>query len=1430
MSGVKIFFQKIKWKVSFSVTGFLFFILVLGFSFQLQEDNSTTGDNAVNFGIFGPDNVCLLRGNTIEQFSAGGNPNTDLYIWQVIEPDGQIRNFQGGSGFQILSFTFSKSGEHLIKLTVRRGSSRTIFEEEKVVSVVKGPTILLKEAYILCQGQSIDLQVLDPNSPNVEKYIFEWTNEEGEKLEGVGNKLTIDREGVFKVRYFFRNADGQSECENLLQTTVKFNADFELVSNGTEFCPEGVLEIQPSIPIKGAWYIQKEGSPRVYLKDSDKLALGMNELIEVGEYTVIFEIPNASNPTCLVKKEFTFVYNFPPAFEVEVIKNASDCSASDGILQIRALTEVQSLFYVINENTNSQAINLQQGETFEWENLSSGIYTFEGILKGCKFSLATFVPLGAIPESLKFEIDPEKIVPETCSEFGINSGSFTITFNIPPQQLIYELYNQRGGLVLKGELDDSEKLDWEIAVGGGKYFLEIFPKPDELEDSSCKVPSRVEIDVPGLPQVNFSIPLQFSFCESYELIPSYDQRQRLEFSLQFLDDMSVPIESGTAFTIRRAGKYALVGRDLDKPTEVCPRKVEIIVDKVEPAIFEPTFVEQDCQGNMIWEVNIQNYLPNRVSIKWFGPNGSIVSTGPRMFPVEYGNYRLEVQPSGILGNCPDNFKEFTVLPPVLSTSVNLISTPLCPFSPDALISLNADFDNIGKISWRYFDANGAIEELSTGMEVEIIGSKPGTYVVIVFSNRNINCELGRESIEVLESTDLTNFEVPSTEFIICESYEWTPDTIFDLTFLLQYPDGTTIEKTTGQSFVLNQRGEYILRGEPNNPTEPYCPIEKKFEVELIERIEFTPEFVLMECNGNFIYEASIGDFTSDSALFIWRNALGEVVGNQQQFQTSIPGQYSLEVQPKGSKPCNVEVAEFTIRPPVLSFPINLVTDEWCPNKATHKMKINEVIPSNFKIRWYKLNVNGEESELSAFEDMSEIELNEVGNYKAVVFGEINLTCRIGEATKDLAYSVDFVDYEVPVSLFRFCRQFLWEPITRQNLKFQLLFPDGTVQEKQSGEGFILDQSGIYTVWATPSDPFIPTCPLQKSFEVEVVSSIDFDVEFIQRDCDGMFTYFAEIGNVSPNEALFFWRNTAGVLLSNEQYFRTNQPGKYSLEVQPRNSLPCIVDNKFFDIEPPILSIPVVIPQKILCPEDVFTSLTILAPLLPEFEIKWFFTAINGEKKFLSEFKDTVVIDVSLEGFYEVEVRDIKGCLLGSDRMLLLRSTDTIRPIVKEKYQICPEYAIGETINPGAFSSYAWVLDGRVISNSAIFKPQMPGDWILTVLSNEGCEYSVQFVVEEQCELKIMLPNAFIPGDTNRSFLIYTNYLVDELEVFVFNKWGQQVFHCAEKNLISESSTCSWDGYFNNKRLEIGSYAVKVIYKNTGENIQKYLNTTITVIR
>jgi hypothetical protein len=1100
--------------------------------------------------LSGPDRICLVYGSVIEEFFGGGLPALDFYRWIITDPTGvELINIGGGAGLQTFPFTFSIVGEHTVELRVRRGGT-TIFNASKKVQVIKGATPALKNSYALCPSQNLVLTAVDPGSQDISEMVFEWQDASGNPLGVNTNTFTVSNPGDYRVRYYFINSLGSPECENILSTTVTSAQDFSLNISSGNACPGDAITVSPNVPLFGEWSYEKDGNGVIKpFHIGTMLDFVPSEDLEgFGNYTIYLTYTNPDIAGCDIVRSVSLQYAPNASYDIIGVTPASSCLSNDGSIYIQAGTNLDIIYYVVNDSVNSPGVSMSAGGIYEFKNLSAGVYGFVGVLGNCQFKLAGVVPVSNIPNHLDYEI--LDIYDETCTDIGSKWGGFTVRFPNGPVDAEYQIFTEKGDIENKGIIENESEL--LIEMPGGKYYFEVFDKDD------CTLSYETQIEIIGLPQVDLPIVDNFVICESYEFIPQ--SADDVSFTLIHPDGTEEDRLKGEAFLLQLAGEYSLVATHVSDP-EICPYLRKFTVSLIPSIDFSVELSNQDCVGNQTYSITLSNITESEVSIHWYNELDEEIGTGMEMFPTSFGMYKVDVQPINSFA-CPTPPLQFEVNEPILQVDVNLSSTPLCPFGPGATIELSTLFSEVDRIEWIYYDQDDNQTLLTELLNDTIVAADvEGIYEAVVFNR--FNCELGRDFIEIIESTDLTVFVVEDS-YTVCETYPWIPETSQDLTFILTYPNGDQETRTSEETFELDQQGTYLIRGESSDPNNPVCPNEKSFDVIFVSPIDFTPEWVGQTCEGEFTYEADISGANPDDVLFTWTDDSGQVIGTEQFLVTSLPGLYALEVQPKGSLPCPITPIEFEIMPPVLSLGLQLTVGTLCPDATTAQM---------------------------------------------------------------------------------------------------------------------------------------------------------------------------------------------------------------------------VLENETAD-----------------------TDL-----------IEWWFTDFDGNRSQLNNLTGRKEIAVGNEGTYEVLVYNQFGCELGNTMTLLMRSLDAARPIVEENYLVCGELGVGPNINPGNFQNYSWFLEDELISTEAIFKPQIAGDYTLVVNSNEECEYTTSFVVEEVCDFQVSFPTGIKPGDPERNFLVYTNYLVDELEVWIFNRWGNLVYHCSNNGLISESSTCIWDGTYNGEWIPIGSYAVRINYKNYESN-------------
>lgn len=1014
----------------------------------------------------GPDRLCNVFGSVLGTFSGGGDPETDLYQWTILDPQGKLLFTRPAGSFPTITYTFELLGTHKIELTVFRGGI-PLKSFSKNVELLEGPKITLKSSYLICQGQEIDLQAIDPSSSNFSNYQFEWENESG-AIIGTSNTLKTSVPGKYSVSFLFENSEGNPECETILETEVSESNSISIVSSAQYVCPDGSITFTSEPMVSGEWFLQKIGDPTLISLGSGN-SKTINPILDLGgngDYRVSLIQPNPNNPACIQKSEEIFTYNPLPEFELESSTGASACLEPDGAIRIRVLTPIDNL---ILEDGGQSFGPLNPGDVVEFSGLESGAYTFLGLLGGCSNTLGSVVPLIDPPAQLAFEISD--IQSEYCTDTGKENGSFLVKLISGVLEGSYRIKTMKG-LVVKNEALPLAS-EFRIEIPGGKYFFEV------LDKDSCNLPKNEEFEVPSLSQVSFSIPDSLSICQSFEFSPQ--TTQALEFTLTFPDLTETVLPAGEAFTLTQAGIHTLVGR-LPGQSELCPTLKEFKVKLVDPIEFEPKLISEDCTvGNRTYEADIFGIAPADAIFLWRNEKNEVIGTGQTLFlpPSAFGEYSLEVQPAESQ-SCPISPKKFTVKEPILSVDVSLESTKLCEYGPRAMVNLSTTFfEEVTDIEWRRYDSAGNIIDLPEFKDqTEITVDIAGIYEAAVFSripSIQKDCELGRSSIPINLVLDKVEFEVPSS-LSICDPYQLIPQSAQNLEYSLTFPDGKTEIKNSGEAFTLDQEGTYTLLGYDPDISVPKCPEQKYFEVKINLPVEFEPVLVNIDCEGTYEYFAQVANYPSDSVDYLWRDPSGNPVSSTANLVTSTYGTFSLEVQPKGSIPCQIQPVSLEIPVPVLSVETKILADPLCPDQPNASLSVETDLSEISTIEWWFSDINNIRNQLTSETNKVEIFATSEGTYEVILKNQFG--CFMGRDQVLVLRSSDQVRPIVEES-YQVCPKYEIAPLINPGTfaGYEWYFGDNLVSTSPT---FKPNQIGTYRVVVFSTEG----CAYETSFETE----------------------------------------------------------------------------------------------------------------------------------------------------------------------------------------------------------------------------------------------------------------------------------------------------------------------------------------------------------
>ncbi len=349
----------------------------------------------------------------------------------------------------------------------------------------------------------------------------------------------------------------------------------------------------------------------------------------------------------------------------------------------------------------------------------------------------------------------------------------------------------------------------------------------------------------------------------------------------------------------------------------------------------------------------------------------------------------------------------------------------------------------------------------------------------------------------------------------------------------------------------------------------------------------------------------------------------------------------------------------------------------------------------------------------------------------------------------------------------------------------------------------------------------PTC---QEFELDGSISTDGSISYNSTGGSGGFTYTWTDSNTADSS-----RNELSI-------------GTYIVAVSDRNNC-TIIDTTIFNgqviIDANIAILPN--PNPDLSP-PVFREDTTVCYLT-----QWDLVAFHGGSSVSYEWSpDTLLDDPSAAGSDEVTLT-IRGnntfsVVISTDQCfdsdeISINMFDTIgMHITTEAYRVedtiySPELKPLDLYSSDGFNSYIWYGDvgefDNLLTQNTVLSPLGNQRVSVTGMTSEGCsEYDTIFVLIQQTIEEMY--TVFTPNNDgfNDLWTIPNALQYPDIEVFIFNRWGQQIFYSKTYGVDRYNT---WDGKSqkSGKELPVGTYYY-VIKPNDGE--QEPITGTVTIVR
>jgi len=357
-------------------------------------------------------------------------------------------------------------------------------------------------------------------------------------------------------------------------------------------------------------------------------------------------------------------------------------------------------------------------------------------------------------------------------------------------------------------------------------------------------------------------------------------------------------------------------------------------------------------------------------------------------------------------------------------------------------------------------------------------------------------------------------------------------------------------------------------------------------------------------------------------------------------------------------------------------------------------------------------------------------------------------------------------------------------------------PDAT---QVAGNPITVTQSGTYSVTSSG----VGFCPQTKTTEVVISQDPVVSIDVTGNECDGILTLSAVTDNTGGANS-FVWgsANSNNGLVS--QVINITQSGTYTVTTRNQNTGCQANASVNVNVEP---LLEVFITSDLDCDNNSQIFLLAESNITADVIFEW--TDPSG-----SILPDTTaIISTGTGGLYTATViRRNSGCNTSGSLDVVIDLIEEDELLLPSRIVICPDDPSTSVaiLDAGIFSTFEWRLepDQTIVSTNQSYQTSIPGRYEVTIDNGLTCIRDYVDVIED-CRPRIFAPTAFTPnGDgLNDSFGVFNNPFVTEFNIFIYNRWGELVYH-------AENVDFTWDGSFRGDMSPPGTYAYVVTFSSS----------------
>ena len=288
---------------------------------------------------------------------------------------------------------------------------------------------------------------------------------------------------------------------------------------------------------------------------------------------------------------------------------------------------------------------------------------------------------------------------------------------------------------------------------------------------------------------------------------------------------------------------------------------------------------------------------------------------------------------------------------------------------------------------------------------------------------------------------------------------------------------------------------------------------------------------------------------------------------------------------------------------------------------------------------------------------------------------------------------------------------------------------------------------------------------------------------------------------------FAWGNENSILLNNpSETISELRAAEYLVRVRDNNN--CVKSETIFINQPDIFTSSVTI-ENTSCKDfsDGGATVEVEGGVAP-YSITW----DDGNSDFS--------ISSYPKGTYSYLVEDNQGCT--NRGQAIIGEPNALVGEGQVFETSCADKSDGQIVVSASGGTFPFSFTWSSGQNTSQIDQLESGNYTVFIEDDNGCQLSLDFTIPFNQEECLVIPNTFTPnGDNyNDTWIIGDAEFYDDLEVHVFNKWGEEIF-------TSKGEYEPWDGTFKGSPLPAGVYYY-VIYLRDAENTK--FTGSITIIR